>query len=292
MDTTDMSIFDKIGYVFSGGQDSAVLPSLLWDMLAVVLAIIGTIIISAIVTRLIRKFVNTKLANTAAGGTSFFVNIGRAVVWVVFASFLCEPMFGVQPHTIITALGVTSLVVSLGLQSTVANVFAGFQIMSHHLFTAGDHIQVGEFRGEVVDVTWRETTIRDLNGDVEVIPNALLNTTTLVKYTVDNGYRHLFDLEIRPDADLDATAADICTRADAALDALGIRQEGYGTKVFYLDATAYGVRASVRIYVKREEDTSPGRDAVLRAIQRQPYLSDCTNARPLDALADGDMVVS
>lgn len=238
-----------------------------------------TVIVGLIVSRCVTRFIRAALGSSMAGEVSIVVNIARAIVAVIVASFCCENFFDIQLTGIAQALGVTTLVVSLGLQDLIKNVVAGVQIVVTHLFSAGDQIEVGGLRGEVLDVNWRQTTLRDKDGDAHVVPNASLMSGTFVRRIGKMAYRYNFACEIKTGLDLDRVAADIEALANEVLDRQGWRAEE-SSEVRYMGSTANGVQASVRIFLKDIEYSTRATDAVMRAIGQRGYLADWTNDIP------------
>ena len=92
-------------------------------LLAVVL------IVAALIDKALTKVVRRVLDKSQVPNASIFVNIMRAVVWVFAIGTLLQPVFGINPTTIFTALGIGGLAVSLGLKDTIANVIGGFGLM-------------------------------------------------------------------------------------------------------------------------------------------------------------------
>jgi small-conductance mechanosensitive channel len=150
-------------------------------------------------------------------------------------------------------------------------------LVMHHIFGIGDTIEIGGYRGVVQDLTWRETTILDFNGDIQSIPNKIFNSTTVNVLNESNKIRHIFEIEVRFDADLEQVAHEICSKADAALDAAGMRAPNMPTKVFFMGSTAYGVVGSIRVYLKEEPMRTPARDCVMRAIEGSPWFAVSMN---------------
>lgn len=90
---------------------------------------------------------------------------------------------GISITPIITALGVGGLAVALALQDTLANLFAGIHILATRQIRPGDFVRLesGE-EGYVQDVTWRNTTIRQLPNNVTIVPNARLAGSITTNY--------------------------------------------------------------------------------------------------------------
>ena len=85
--------------------------------------------------------------------------------------------------TILTALGIGGLAVALALQDTLSNLFAGFYVAVARQIRLGDYIKLntGE-EGYISDIGWRSTTIRSLNSNMIIVPNAKLAQAIVTNY--------------------------------------------------------------------------------------------------------------
>lgn len=92
-------------------------------------------------------------------------------------------VLGISITPLITTLGIGGLAIALALQDTLANLFAGFHIIGTQRVKPGDYIKLdsGE-EGYVVDVTWRDTVLRQLPNNYVIIPNKALSSAILVNY--------------------------------------------------------------------------------------------------------------
>ena len=107
----------------------------------------------------------------------------RIAVLLVMAWLLLGGVWGVDLSGALTALGVTSLVVSFALQDTLSGLASGFLLLSDQPFEPGDWIVSGDTEGIVVDLNWRTTRIRTRNGDMVIVPNSQLAKANIVNYT-------------------------------------------------------------------------------------------------------------
>lgn len=244
-----------------------------------VLTVVVTLGVAAFIARWAGRLIRKAFGGSTVGSVSIVVNIVRAVIAVAAVSILAENVFDIHVSGVAQALGVSTLVVSLGLQDLIKNVVAGVQIVMAHIFTAGDQLEVGNVRGEVVDVNWRQTVLRDRDGDMHVVPNASLMSATFMRREGAMARRYDFLCDIKPGLDLDRVAADIEQLADTVLDERELRAEEH-SEVRFLGSTANGVTASVRIFLKDIQLTTRGYDAVMRAIGQRGYLADWTNESP------------
>lgn len=144
---------------------------------AVVLLI--AIAVGVCVTKVVVAFAKRSFDAVNLPQASIFLNLIRVGIWSVVVLFVLEPVFGVSPYGIVTALGVSSLFISLGMRDTVANVVGGLSLMLTRVVIPGDLVEISGVSGEVIDIDLRSTTVRDVQGNIQVIPNSVLNTSTL-----------------------------------------------------------------------------------------------------------------
>ena len=69
------------------------------------------------------------------------------------ASVILDTIFNVNTSSIIAALGVGGIAVSLGFQDTLANLIGGLQVTFMGIVKPGDNIEVGSETGVVQDVS-------------------------------------------------------------------------------------------------------------------------------------------
>jgi small-conductance mechanosensitive channel len=112
----------------------------------------------------------------------------RLIVILVASWFLIAGVWQVDLSSALAALGVTSLVVSFALQDTLSGIASGFLLLSDQPFQPGDWVKTGEdtegsnIEGRVVDTNWRSSRIEDRNGDLRIIPNALLASGMITNF--------------------------------------------------------------------------------------------------------------
>ncbi len=123
-----------------------------------------------------------KRAPDAMPGATLVTNLARIAVVVIGFMVILQSL-GIAITPIITALGVGGLAVALALQDTLSNLFAGVHILASRQFRVGDYIKLasGE-EGYVVDITWRQTTIRQLPNNIIMVPNSLIAAAITTNY--------------------------------------------------------------------------------------------------------------
>lgn len=144
------------------------------DVLGAVLIISITLWFAEVVVRLLVAVVPTG-PGQASPVTGVVQNVVRTFVLLVGLVLLLGN-FGISITPMLTTLGIGGLAVALGLQETLANVFAGMQLTITRNVRVGDVLRLGDDEEAVLeDIGWRATRMRRLltHGTV-IVPNARL----------------------------------------------------------------------------------------------------------------------
>ena len=245
-----------------------------------------TVAVALLVQRVVVRIARKALDASDVPSASLFINVLRALIWSLALIAVLEPVFGIQPTAFVTALGVVSVAISLGLQDTISNLIGGFSLLLFRVIQPGDHVTVGSVTGTVrdvtwrsiggvtgtvADVTWRTTAVVDLAGNTHVIPNSSLNNGALTKVTDKNFDCAKVPLLVRADADLPAAEAEI--RA-AVASSLADRLDPDNPMVLHYSGTELGgAPLTCYIYLKTGENTFDAVDDVMRALSGAPWLA-------------------
>ncbi len=116
-----------------------------------------------------------------------------SIVIMLVALIMILGVFGVQIGPILAAAGVVGVAVGFGAQSLVKDVIGGFFILLEDQIRVGDVVQVAGKGGQVEKITLRMTTLRDLAGNVQYIPNGEISVVT--NMTKDFS-RYVFDIGV------------------------------------------------------------------------------------------------
>jgi small-conductance mechanosensitive channel len=114
--------------------------------------------------------------------TSLFTNLTKIAIFLIGILVIVNSL-GISITPILTALGVGGLAVALALQDTLSNFFAGLHVILTRQIKPGDYVRLetGE-EGYVVDITWRNTTIKELANNYIIIPNSKLANSIVKNY--------------------------------------------------------------------------------------------------------------
>jgi small-conductance mechanosensitive channel len=112
--------------------------------------------------------------------------IGNAARWAVilFGALFAFENAGFAIAPLLTALGVGSLAVGLALQPTLSNFFAGIYLSTSKPIRVGDFIELEDgTQGQVVDIGWRATTVRQRANNLAIVPNSRLGEMRILNYS-------------------------------------------------------------------------------------------------------------
>ena len=226
--------------------------------------VIATAIVSHFVTRIIKRIM--QVDGSPLPSSSILVNIGRAVIWVIGVSSMLSSCFGVDVNALIAALGIGGVALSLGLQDTVKNFIGGLQVTLMGIVHPGDHIIVGGVEGIVHDVTWRQTKVIDFENTTHLIPNALINSTTVQK--IEPSLLVITMLSFTNDGrDLDEMIPEMEQLAKRAIEQVAELEKD--PWILMTELGEYGMWGKLRFVLKDTAHAREARDAALRAIA--PY---------------------
>lgn len=248
IDAVYNTIFDMVGIDW------------LSDILTVLIAVAFTAVVAHLATKLLRRVLSHD--NSPLPSSSIFINISRVVIWFIGASIILENRFDINMSNAITALGIGGIAISLGFQDTLSNLISGLQLSIMGLVQPGDHVDIGGQRGVVSDVTWRHTTIRNFTGDEIVVPNSVINKSTLVKLPPLS--KIVVPISVTTEGrDMDAVAQAIQKAADASAEA--ITPVISPSVVLFTSITEFGFAGNVIVYVADGMQVNAVKDAIVRA---------------------------
>ena len=159
-------------------------------------------------------------------------NISRILVWSVAVMMVLKEL-GIDIGPILAGIGIIGLAVGFGAQSLVKDFLAGMFILIENQYNVGDVIEAAGAKGQVEKITLRATTLRDLEGNVHIIPNGTIGVVTnrtrqWSRFVLDIGvaYKENVDEVMRVLKEIgDELAADVefASMITAPLEVLGVQ---------------------------------------------------------------------
>ena len=157
------------------GKDSVLQYGLTDTIIIILLILITAMVISRILTRLMKKrnFRNLPIWLKVKKYVIITITIYGILTLFIPAKTILDPL--------LASGGIVAVVVGLAAQETVGNLISGFMIVTFRPFHIGDLIRVnnGEYVGTVMEITIRHTIIETFENTRVIIPNSQMNTSVL-----------------------------------------------------------------------------------------------------------------
>ncbi len=140
-------------------------------------------LISVLLSRAIRRLIRRQLRSTLAPENvkHLVENIATFAI-LGFGATILLTHWGVTWTTLVTAVGLSTLAVALGLQSVLQSLVGGTFVLFERPYSIGDRIRFSVHRvgGTVENIAWRTTVVRDDEGARIVVPNSLALTNAII----------------------------------------------------------------------------------------------------------------
>jgi small conductance mechanosensitive channel len=106
-------------------------------------------------------------------------SISKIILILVLALTISSEL-GYNIGPVLASAGIAGLAVGFGAQSLVKDIISGFFILFEDQFSIGDVVKIGDFSGVVERMTLRVTVLRNLEGQVYVVPNGNIQHVTVM----------------------------------------------------------------------------------------------------------------
>ncbi len=154
-------------------------------IIAVIIILIVAFILNKIIDGVISRTIRHKRKKNVTTLLMFIKRIKKVVIYSL-AILVCLTQFDVFNSfsvTLLSGLGIGSVVVGLAAQESLKNFFGSVAVVIGNPYEVGDFIECVDkgVSGTVEDITMRHTVIRTINNRRVIIPNSEMNT-----YTIEN----------------------------------------------------------------------------------------------------------
>ncbi len=153
-------------------------------LLVKILVVLGIFSATMIVSKIAVGFVNLyqERIKDVLPKATLFSSLTKFFILLLGGVVILQTL-GISISPILAGLGVGGLAVALALQDTLSNLFAGIQVIVARQIKIGDYIRLetGE-EGYVIDINWKNTTIREIKNNQIIIPNSKLSMSIIKNY--------------------------------------------------------------------------------------------------------------
>jgi len=150
------------------------------QVLAVMIIFSATLVLARVSAGLVDFYL--RKAEGSLPSTTILGNIVK--ITIVLTGILMILIYLDVPITpIITAFGIGGFAVALAFQDTLSNLFSGLYVLASKQVKPGDYVMLdtGE-EGYIVDISWRNITVKTLPNNEVVVPNSRMASAILTNY--------------------------------------------------------------------------------------------------------------
>lgn len=121
----------------------------------------------------------TDIDNKAVNG--FVCKIVRFIIWIIFI-FIVVNELGYDLSGLVAGLGIGSAAIALAAQDLVKSLISGITILTDKPFVIGDWVEIGEYQGTIIDITFRSVRMQTVNNTIITIPNSTVASTYIINW--------------------------------------------------------------------------------------------------------------
>lgn len=168
-------------------------------ILAMVILIIG-IYLAGLISKMVRKALEKR--GTDHEVKLVITNITR---WSLIALgvFVALQQMGFDLSAFLVSLGVVGFTIGFALQDISKNFVAGMLLLLQQPFDIGNVIEIDGFIGTVLQVDFRATEIRTLDGKIVMIPNSDVYSHPITNFSRETNRRLDLTIGVGCDTDLE-----------------------------------------------------------------------------------------
>jgi len=115
-----------------------------------------------VVTRILKKVLNKKIEDTTT--LYNFNRIADLFAFVTIFTIILSLLFA-NWYAALVSFGIMSLILGFALQNPITSFFAWIYILIRKPYEVGDRIKIGNVYGDVISVSYIDTTLWEFNGD-------------------------------------------------------------------------------------------------------------------------------
>ena len=132
------------------------------------------IILLMMILKAVLKIVLEKIKPKTPKGASIFSMVksfsGYAIVLI--GLIWCLSAVGINLSTIFASIGIVALVIGFAAESLIEDIVTGIFLVFEDEFNVGDIIEFNGFRGTVISIGVRVTSIQDPGGNIKLVNNS------------------------------------------------------------------------------------------------------------------------
>ncbi|MCZ6861274.1 MAG: mechanosensitive ion channel, partial [Alphaproteobacteria bacterium] len=197
---------DTIGWI-TGPTGEAIVSSAIAIVVVIVAALVFWELVSSAIERYLEHLTTETKDRDRAKRLGTLLPLARKAIFialVVFVALIVLSELGVNIGPLLAGAGVVGLAIGFGAQTLVKDIITGLFILIEDTLKVGDVVEVAGASGTVEAVSVRTMTLRDLWGNLHVIPFSEISS---VKNSSPDYAYYLFDIGVGYGEDVDRVMA-------------------------------------------------------------------------------------
>ncbi len=111
------------------------------------------------------------------------IDLFRLFIVLLGVAIVLATVWNADLAGLVTALGVSSIVIGLALQDTLGSVMSGIALLFERPFSVGDWLKVGDMVGQVIDINWRAVRLQTFDLEMVTIPHKLIGNEVIRNFS-------------------------------------------------------------------------------------------------------------
>jgi small-conductance mechanosensitive channel len=249
---------------------SNLLPPETSDIIQRILTAIALYLVTLILSRLAAEFISSLTRRVEGVSVSLLSNLGKIVVLVLGILVILDRL-GIPITPVLATLGIGGLAVALAFQETLANLFSGLYLVISKQVRDGDYIKIESGQeGYVIDITWRNTVIREISNNVVVVPNTKLASAIYTNYHLPVKEINLpIQVGVSYDSDLDRVEKVTLEVAKEVMTEISPNTANFEPFLFYEEFGEAGINFNVYLRVSEFLDQRVAKHEFIKRLHRR-----------------------
>ena len=162
-------------------------------VLKYILGVIAFLSLGVLFNRIIRYVIFEGIVATATGAPvpKLLTQISSLLIFIVTVAACASVVFNQDLTILWAASGVAGLVLGMALRELLQDVFAGIALNIDRSVRIGDFVQIhragdDKILGQLMEVSWRSTHVKDNFGDLISFPNSKFSAYTITNFSASD----------------------------------------------------------------------------------------------------------
>jgi len=138
------------------------------------------------------RYFHTSSRGSFVLGINRIASVLNAIV-IIFSIMLA---FNINPKDFLTSITIVAAAIALIFRDYITNMISGLIIMFSDQLTLGDYVKIGDYQGQIIDITLVNIVINNDDDDIVMVPNNFVFTTNIVNQSLQNSRKVSVEFEL------------------------------------------------------------------------------------------------